>query len=97
VNGVIKSLIYGSSKSGVDRYSGEYQSCNPRATKANKEDIMKKLIKMALRYRYGKCTWKEFTDLIKLTLAQQGKKTSEVVVRQVAFRAMQSAKQIIGG
>lgn len=58
---------------------------------------MKKLVRMALKYRYNKCTWQEFTNLIKLTLAAEGKKTTDVVIRKVALKAMEAAKGLVEG
>ena len=58
---------------------------------------MSKLIKMAIRYRYHKCTWNDFISVVKLTIVAAGKKPTEEKIRSVSVRAMKLAKQKIGG
>lgn len=59
--------------------------------------MSKKLIKAAVRYRYNKCSWIDFTTLIKNTLIAVGKKPTDERVRAVALRAMKAAKALIEG
>lgn len=56
-----------------------------------------KLIKLAIRYRYHKCTWNDFTTAIRNTLIAVGKKPTEDMIKAVAIRAMKAAKAAIEG
>lgn len=57
---------------------------------------MSKLVKLAMRVRYGKCTLDNFLNTVKLTLETSGHMATKEEVKKVAIRAMVKAKEAIG-